>query len=227
MKIKDRFKNSNLWSGIVTDYGYRTVVFFICSFTVNLLIAGFHAATGILYKSIWYGALAIYYIALALQKGALLLSLYGVKKKHTDDNESYRRAVAKIYTVNGVILLLLQAALTVAIVQMVSTENPADTGMIIAIASAAYAFYKISIAIFNYVKTTRMQNLVLQTLRNVNLVDASVSILALTSTLICTFGEFENMRTTLVFTAIGVSLVIIGIGVSMIAKGIFKLKEKP
>ena len=97
--------------------------------------------------------------------------------------------------------------------------------MVIAIANAAYSFFKITVAIVNLVKTVRMQNAVLQTIRNINFVDALVSILALTSTLIRTFGDFNSMRTMLVCVSVGVSLLTIAVGVTMIVKGALRLKR--
>ncbi len=224
-RITEKFKKSTLLNNIVSDYNFRTIVFFIVSLSVNIIIAVFNATTGILYKSIWYGALAVYYIALALQRGALLASLYYVKKRLKYENEKYEKTVTKIYIINGAVLLLLQAALSVAIVQMVTTEKPAKTGMVIAIANAAYAFYKIIAAAVNLAKTIRLQNMALQIIRNINLADASVSMLALTSTLICTFGNFNDMRTMLTYVATGVSLVIIAISVIMIIKGALELRK--
>ncbi len=225
MKLRERIGKSKILGGAVADRGVRALLLFIGSFAVNIFIACVNAAAGILYSSIWYGALAVYYIVLTLQKGIFLGTLRNTKKKYAEDETRYRREVTKIYIANGAILLFLQAALTAAIVQMVTTEKPAQTGMVIAIANAAYSFFKITVAIVNLVKTVRMQNAVLQTIRNINFVDALVSILALTSTLICTFGDFNSMRTMLVCVSVGVSLLTIAVGVTMIVKGALRLKR--
>ena len=69
-------------------------------------------------------------------------------------------------------------------------------------------------------------DLTVQAIRNVNLADAAVSILALQTALLGTFGS-EGLNVSLfnTLTGIAVSLLSIGIGVQMIAYANTKLKE--
>lgn len=145
-----------------------------------------------------------------------------MKKKYVVDSQKYQKETIIIYIANGIVLLLLEAALTVAIVQMVTSEKPVKTGMVIAIANAAYAFYKIISAAIKMAKTN---NFVLQTIRNIGWADAAVSMLALTVTLTDTFGDWERMRVMRMSVAIGVSIIIIGVGIGMIISGLVKLKK--
>lgn len=64
---------------ILTNFGFRTVVFTIGSFLMSVLFSGFNAFMGIVHRSIWYGALATFYISLAFLRGGVLL--YHKKKK--------------------------------------------------------------------------------------------------------------------------------------------------
>ncbi|MCM1237593.1 MAG: hypothetical protein NC489_46615 [Ruminococcus flavefaciens] len=221
-KITENIKNIALLNTILNDYEYRTMVFFFHSVIINFVIAAFNIVTGIKYLSVWYGALALYYIALALQRGVLLVIVHNMKKKYVADSPKYQRATIIIYIANGIVLLLLEAALTAAIVQMVTSEKPVKTGMVIAIANAAYAFYKIISAA---IKMAKANNFVLQTIRNIGWADAAVSMLALTVTLTDTFGDWERMRVMRMSVAIGVSIIIIGVGTGMIISGLMKLKK--
>lgn len=219
-KQTEKRKNFTLLNTLLNDYERRTMFFFFHSVIVNFIIAAFNIGTGIKHLSVWYGALALYYIALALQRGALFVIVYKMKKKYTADSQQYQRAAVITYIVNGIVLLFLEVALTAAIVQMVTSEKPVRTGMVIAIANAAYAFYKIISAAIKMAKTN---NLLLQTIRNIGWVDAAVSMLALTVTLTDTFGDWERMRVMRMSVAIGVSIIIIGVSIGMIISGSYRI----
>ncbi|MBO5889018.1 MAG: hypothetical protein J6Q58_02635, partial [Clostridia bacterium] len=57
---------------ILRNFGFRTVIFAIGSFLMSSLFSGFNAYMGIKNRSIWYGALAGFYIALAFLRGGVL-----------------------------------------------------------------------------------------------------------------------------------------------------------
>ena len=57
---------------ILRNFGFRTVIFAIGSFLMSLLFSGFNAYMGIANRSIWYGALAAFYLSLAFIRGGVL-----------------------------------------------------------------------------------------------------------------------------------------------------------
>ena len=84
-------------------------------------------------------------------------------------------------------------------------------------AYAAYAFYKITIAIITLVKAHKQTDLTVRAIRNINLVDALVSILALQTALLTMFSEGDvNISLFNTMTGIVVSALSITIGVYMI-----------
>lgn len=222
MKLQEKATKKIRKVILLDNYEHRTMLFFLNSVVTNFIIAAFNIVTSINYLSVWYGSLALYYVALALQRGVLLVTVHNMKKKYAGNGQRYQRETIIIYIINGIVLLLLEVALTAAIVQMVTSEKPAKTGMVIAIANAAYAFYKIISAAIKMAKTN---NLILQTIRNIGWADAAVSMLALTVTLTDTFGDWERMRVMRMSVAIGVGIIIIGTGIGMIISGLVKLKK--
>lgn len=64
---------------LMSNYGLRTVIFAIGSFSMSILFGLYNGALGIIGRSIWFGALAAYYILLAFLRGGILL--YHGKKK--------------------------------------------------------------------------------------------------------------------------------------------------
>ena len=192
---------------LLHSYGYRTLVSAALSFLISIIYGGFNGYLGISEASIWYGALAAYYIFLALVRGWVLL---GYRAK-TD-----ALAKAKNYRLTGVFLILIHLSLSAAIAQMIFQDRGFQYGGLVIYAVAAYTFYKITVAIIHFIRTRTSEDLTVRATRNINLADALVSILALQTALLHTFGQ-EGVDISLFNTLTGsvVSLFSLGLGVAM------------
>ena len=210
---------------IVSNFGFRTIVTAIGSFAMSIAYAVFNAVLGISSSSIWFGALAMYYILLAFMRGGLLLYH---KNKKDGDTESEELIQAKNYRKCGVLLLILNFALSSAIAQMIFDDKSFSYPGWIIYAFAAYAFTKITMSIVNTFRATREDDMTINAIRHINLVDAAVSILALQTALLHTFtAETENVSISGFNTATGsvVSLFSIGLSIYMIVKATRKIKS--
>ena len=210
---------------IVSNFGFRTIVTAIGSFAMSIAYAVFNAVLGISSSSIWFGALAMYYILLAFMRGGLLLYH---KNKKDGDTESEELIQAKNYRKCGVLLLILNFALSSAIAQMIFDDKSFSYPGWIIYAFAAYAFTKITMSIVNTFRATREDDMTIKAIRHINLVDAAVSILALQTALLHTFtAETENVSISGFNTATGsvVSLFSIGLSIYMIVKATRKIKS--
>lgn len=210
---------------LLRNFGFRTVIFAIGSFIMSLLFSGFNAYMGIMNRSIWYGALAAFYIALAfLRGGVLTYHKNRISKKDKLRNDEYLKA--KVYRNSGIVTLILNIALSVAIAQMIfSGEHFTYMGWTI-FAYATYAFYKITMSIISFIKAHKQTDLTVRAIRNINLVDSLVSILALQTALLTMFSEGEiNISLFNTLTGTVVSLASIGIGIYMIISANKKMKE--
>ena len=115
----DGFINSHEFTKrLVDNWGFRTIVTALISFTMSIAYAVFNGALGITVGSIWFGALAAYYVLLALMRGGLLL--YHRRKKDFDSDSLVR---ARNYKRCGILLLILNAALSSAIAQMIFDDR--------------------------------------------------------------------------------------------------------
>ncbi|MBE7078467.1 MAG: hypothetical protein E7380_01235 [Clostridiales bacterium] len=208
---------------LLKNFGFRTLIFAIGSFVVSLLFSGFNAYMGIVNRSIWYGALAAFYIALAFLRGGVL-AYHKKRIGKKVQNDEYIKA--KVYRNSGIITLILNIALSSAIAQMIfSGAHFSYIGWTI-FAYAAYAFYKITMSILSFIRAHKQEDLTVRAIRNINLVDALVSILALQTALLTMFGEGEiNISVFNTLTGSVVSLLSIGIGIYMIASANKKMKE--
>ena len=180
---------------------------------------------GIVNRSIWYGALAAFYIALAFIRGGVLTyhSKKIGKQKNTQNDEYVK---AKVYRNSGIITLILNIALSAVIAQMIfSDAHFTYIGWTI-FAYAAYAFYKITMSIISFIRAHKQTDLTVRAIRNINLVDSLVSILALQTALLTMFSE-EGVNISLMntLTGIAVSVISISIGIYMIVSANKKMKE--
>lgn len=210
---------------LLRNFGFRTVIFAIGSFLMSLLFSGFNAYMGIANRSIWYGALAAFYIALAfLRGGVLIYHKNKIGKKVRSQNDEYNKA--KVYRNSGIITLILNIALSSAIAQMIFSDAHFTYMGWTVFAYAAYAFYKITTAIISFIRAHKQEDLTVRAIRNINLVDALVSILALQTALLTMFSEGDiNISLFNTLTGIAVSILSVGIGIYMIVSANKKMKE--
>lgn len=214
-----------LTAGFVRDFGVRTLVFSGISFAVNIAYVLFNGALGIINRSVWYGSLAAYYLFLSgLRLGIFQAGRVAGRSKGGD----LCARKLKIYRACGAALLALELALAAAVTQMVLSGNPSAHGEIAAITSAAYAFYKLIFAIRNIFKAKRYSDPLVQCFRNINLTDATVSLLALQTTLVTVFsdGETGSMRALNAVVGFAVCAFTIAMGAWMIIRADAKLKRR-
>ena len=220
-------KKHSFTDHLIGDYGYRTVAFAVCSFAINVAYVIFNAVLAVFVLSVWYGALAGYYLFLSALRFGLLTAAYKIGRKTGGDAQLCHKEKLKLYRGCGIALLVLEIALAVAVTQMVAAGSPVLQTEVMAIGSAAYTFYKIGLAIYNLRKVRRYKDPVLQSFRNINLTDASVSLLALQTTLVAVFSKevSANIRALNAVTGFLVCALTIFLGIFMIVRANRKLKN--
>lgn len=179
------------WNRLFTEYGFRTIIFLIGSFAINIAFAVYNGTIALIARSIWFGALSAYYIGLILLRGGILMyhsrRRKAIKYGQTEDVTFF--CDTKVYGRCGILLVLLPVALSFAILQMVREGDAfVHTGVTIYV-YAIYAFYKISMAIYNIVRTRQTSEMTVKASRNIGFADAMVSILALQTAMFREFGE--------------------------------------
>lgn len=149
------------------------------------------------------------------------------KKKFADDGNALYGAKLKKYRGCGIALLPLDVALGAAVTLMVYRQDPMPHSEIAAITSAAYAFYKITLAIVNQLKARKLDDPALQAVRSIGLTDAAVSLFALQTTLVSVFSDGDAERMLPLNAAVGfcVCALTLGLGIWMIARSV-QLKKR-
>lgn len=195
-RITEKLKTNKFTANVLGNYDFKTTVFALFSFAVTVAFAIMNLVSAILYRLIWYGAIAAYYFVLILFRGGVLLANKKCSERFAYNAGKYEKSKWQIYLASGAFLILLEFAMIGAVTQMMLSERPTQSGEIMAITNAAYTFYKITMAIYNLVKARKLNNPVTQSLRNLNFADALMSVVSLTVLLLSTFSD-ENSTMTI------------------------------
>lgn len=205
----------------LTDVPFRMHVSLYLSLGLNLLYTGLKFFCGIYYRSVWFGTLAVYYFLLAVMRFLLLhhanRSAFG-----TDLISELKR-----YRLCGIILLLMNTALTgVVILMVVQQEGFRYTGYLIYV-MAMYAFYNIIAAVRNVVKYRKFNSPVMSAAKAISLAAALVSMLSLETAMLAQFDDGKNpeaFRQVMTGTTGGcVCLLVLGMAVWMIVQSTKRL----
>lgn len=210
---------------LLENYGFRTVMEGCLSLLGNLAFALFNGVVAILSRSIWYGALAAYYILLTVLRSRLLLHHRKIAKGSLEGARAQRRSEIGRYRMSGAVLVAMPLCLSAAVVQMIVAEGGYSYGEYTIYVVAAYTFLKITRAIINAVKARGNDDLTVKALRNVSLADAAVSVLALQTALLAAFGKGMDPNLANALTGAGVCALTVCVGIYMLVKASKEAKE--
>lgn len=203
----------------LTDRYFKVRFSLLLSFVINVCYAGFKLACSILYTSFWDGALAVYNILLCAVR------IYLIRRVPTEQQEPDMDRELRHYRTTGFFLIALDIALSGIATQIVRDGQGSDyPGMLIYVA-ALYAFYSLTLAIFNTVKFRKFNSPVLSAAKVVNLTTALVSIFNLETAMIAQFGA-DQVYFRLVMTActaFAVCVIVLGTAIFMVISANNKL----
>lgn len=152
----------------IKDIACRTQLFLRLGLAVNIGYAIFNIFTGVFYRSVWFGAVAVYYIMLCFIKFFLL--------RRGFENKG-RKEYSNLFAC-GIMLLILSTAVTAIIYLMIWQGKAAKYGKFVIIISAAYAIFRICAALFD---TVRLRHLKSPTLYAAKALSLSVALMSLFS----------------------------------------------
>lgn len=188
VKCIKRILYANKYSGkYLSEPELRARISLYSSGAINIVYALLKLIAGIYYRSIWLGAIAIYYIVLSLIRMGLIrqerkcMLFADVKKR--------RRFELKSSHFCGCLMFLLNIAVTGLVIQMIWQNKYYDYPGFLIYAQAAFAFYCLTKAIINIVKYRKMERPILSAAKIVSMSCALMSILALQTAMLMTFGQ--------------------------------------
>ena len=206
----------------LTDAAFRAEVSLYPGFCINMFYAAVKMISGILYSSAWFIFLSVYYILLAVMRFLLLTS---ARKKQIKSDIA---AEFKRYRMCGILLAIMDLALSGIILFIVRQDGGYDyPGMLIYI-MAMYAFYAVITAVINIIKFRKHGSPILSAAKAINLTAALVSMLALETAMLSQFGQDNDRLFRKIMTASSggaVCAFVLGMAVYMIIHAAKQLKK--
>lgn len=160
-----------------TDFEFRTIANSLLSSVITVLFGLYNSVLGVRYGIIWNGCISIYYFLLTILRGVIS---YGAIKYGESDDKNRNM----VHLVSSLILIVLNVSLVVPITLMVLNRKSVSMTMIPAISMAAYTTYKVVMASANMKRARHTKDILVKLLRNINFIDAVISILTIQNTLL-------------------------------------------
>lgn len=182
-----RLKENKIIIRMKEDYIYRSFFFLIISSFITLGFTIYNIYLAVTYKFVWNIGISVYYALLLCIRAYIIFSEYKLNKDEFKKKREYKRK--NIFLIQSILLLIIDLALIAPITLMVLQKKEIHYSNIHAITIATYTCYKIVQSTRNYVKTRKLNNLSIRTIRCVNFIDSLVSVLSLQYTLIMTFSD--------------------------------------
>jgi len=165
---------------------------------------------GFFTHSWWFITVGAYYTVLAITR----FSVLQVKRKARDDYD------AELFArrITGILLVVLSLCIVGVNIMSAVKDRGTVFHQIIMITIATYTFTKITISIIGMVKAKRSTSPVLNTLRNIALADACVSIYTMQRSMLISFPGMEKADILLlnIFTGTAVWIVVLLLGINLI-----------
>ena len=208
---KDKFAAHPYGKKYLTDIGYKVRVSLYISLGVNLIYAAYNLIAGVLYASVWLGALAVYYVLLSVIRFLLLQYMRNMRDRN-DQTAEYR-----LYRLSGILMAVLNLTLTGVVLYMLAKDKTQGMNEIFIISSAVYTFYAVTMSIIDIVRYRKYESPVITAGKMLRLAAALVSLLSLETSMITYYGESEQFRMLMIsLTGSGVCLIVLFMSVYMI-----------
>lgn len=220
--IKQKVQDTTIGNRYLSDHMFRAHVSLYVSLAVNLLYVGVNVLSYVLYRSMWFVILAVYYGILAIMR--FLLARY-VRLKGVGQD---RLGELKSNVICSGILLSLNFVLSGAVLMILYQDKGFEYHGILIYVVALYTFYMTTMAIVNSIKYRKYNSPVITTTKVIALSTALVSMLSLETAMFSQFGQEmapENQQLMIILTGAGVSITVVIMSVYMMVKSIKEMKK--
>lgn len=233
--IKSRLRNSHIIEKInshklgylfLNDIAFRGRASIYQGLLINSLYAVFRGITACIFQSVWFGAIAVYYLFLSIIR--LFLVLY-VRRSERFQGDYDGRMIFEFkgYRICGFLILLLNSAMAGMAVLMIRDNLHYEYPGYVIYLSAMYTFYSAITATVNIFKFRRLKSPILSASKAAAFTGAMMSVLALQTSMIAQFGgddpAFRQIANTITGTVVCLGSVIIAF--FMIFRGTYHIKK--
>lgn len=196
------------------DYGYRTLLTAEGGTAINLAFTVYNGVWGIKNHSVWFITMAVYY---SLLGGMRFFSIQAKRKAdmEPEHEKAFRREIA-VMKRDGVLLLLMTAALGGIVFLKITGNVVTPYSAELAIATAAYTFYKLIFAVRNMLKVRGLGSPILTAVRNIAFADALVSLFSLQVLMLVSFhsessGTHDVVMNSIIGLVVCVTVMLMGV----------------
>lgn len=220
--ILQRFKQENrYYLRYSTDVRLKMNIHLYGGLVFNTAYALFQLVLGLWHASVWFYAMALYYLLLAGMRLLLVrhTRIYAAGEQITAEWKKYRLC--------GALLLVMNLALTVMLLYFVWRIRVFRHHEITTIAMAAYTFASLTLAILNVIRYRQYGSPVYSAAKAISLAAAAVSMLTLENAMLTAFGEQNSQafhQIMLGASGVAVILLVQGIAIYMIVNACKKLR---
>ena len=221
-RIKQRVYDHPVTGRYATDPVFRVHISLYLSLGINLLYVGINVLSFILYNSMWFMVLAVYYTILAVMR--FLLARYARKNGFGENRfgELNRTVLCSL------ILLTINFVLSGAVLMILYQDKGFEYHGIFIYVMAAYTFYITIHAIVHLVKYRKYNSPAMMMTKTISLSAALVSMLSLETAMFTSFGQemaVQDKRLMVALTGAGVSIVVVTMSVYMIYKSTKEIRN--
>lgn len=205
--IISQIEKTKTGNRILHNIRYRIVFTAAISLVINIAYAFYNGVLGIIYSSLWFLTMFAYYTILSVMRFSAVLCEYKLKS----NTEGF------VMRFTGVMLIIMSFVLSGSVYYSLVKDVATKHNNIVMITIATYTFYKVIMAIINFVKVRKHKSLLLTTIRNIAFADAAVSIFSLQCSMLVSFEKMsaENIKMMNICTGVGVCLAVFILGLLM------------
>lgn len=217
-KIKKLLHSNPHSKRYITDTEHRARISLYTGLCIHLVYSLFKLASGVYYGSVWFGSEAVYHLIISLMQFLMVRS----------EQKNLQNALKewKVYRACGVLMLILNLAISAFVVMTVFQNKGYVYSGLIIYATAAYTFYRLIISFVQIGKFRKRSRPVLSASKFLNLSASLMSLFALQTAMLTQFGgESVNTKQLNAFTGAFVCFSVIYIAVSMIIRSTKEIGE--
>ena len=201
----------------LTDIKARTELLLSVGLIINVGFAVYNLCTGLLYSSVWFGGVAIYYTMLCLIKFFLLIRGFDIRRKEI---QKYSDLL-----ICGIMLLVMNLTVTALIYQMIWQNRSHFYGNSVILVATIYTIIRLFAATYDSISLKKYNSPTLFVAKALSLSVALMSVFTLQSSLLDRIGVDSATRRGLnIFTGTAVGIWGIVIAIRIILWANRKLK---
>ncbi len=212
-KVRSQLEKTDFGTRLVNDSKLGTETKAVIGLIINVAFAMYNGILGIASHSVWFVAVCIYYLILAVMRFSAVLN----SKKNTLQKEQLALSMP------GVMLIILSILLGRIYYLSLSMNVASKFGEITMITVATYTFYKITMAVIRAIKDKKKAYPTVIAIHSIGYCEAAVSLLNMQRSMLITFGtDMPKTEITVLnaCTGMAVFLFTLGLGIFIVRKSV-------